>query len=90
MLEVWTNGRFKSTLHRVVTTKASDGKDRYSMPFFFSPAFETFVECLESCTDRDHPPSYPPTTVGDYLSAKLKGTHKDFDPKATTNTTEPQ
>ena len=32
----WTNGLFRSTLHRVCTDGAAE---RYSMPFFFDPAF---------------------------------------------------
>jgi isopenicillin N synthase-like dioxygenase len=44
MLERWTNGRFKSTLHRVVR---AESEDRYSIPFFYEPNFDTNVECLE-------------------------------------------
>jgi len=34
MLQKWTNGLYKSTMHRVVM----DGEeDRYSIPFFFEP-----------------------------------------------------
>jgi hypothetical protein len=37
----WTNGLFKSTLHRVVNTA---GRERYSCAFFFEPNFNTRVE----------------------------------------------
>jgi isopenicillin N synthase-like dioxygenase len=40
MLQLWTNGLYKATPHRV---KASLNKDRISMPFFFDPAFETKI-----------------------------------------------
>ena len=49
----WTNGRFKSTVHRVVTDGSAD---RYSIPFFFEPNFDTRVECLPSCCSPDNPP----------------------------------
>lgn len=80
MLEIWTNGLYKSTLHRVLT---SSDCDRYSIPFFFDPKFETVVECLECCTDQDNPPRYPPTTAGKHLVSKYEGTHADFSPQET-------
>ena len=77
MLEIWTNGRYKSTLHRVLTSSDSE---RYSIPFFFDPTFEAVVECLETCTDEINPPKYPPTTAGKYLVSKYEMTHGDFSP----------
>jgi len=39
-LQLWSNGRFKSTLHRVVTTR---NVHRYSTPFFVHPSHDTMV-----------------------------------------------
>ncbi len=78
MLEVWTNGTYKSTLHRVLT---SSDCDRYSIPFFFNPKYETAVECLECCTDENNPPLYPPTTAGKHIFDKYVETHADFEPE---------
>ena len=77
MFERWTNGRFKSTQHRVITPKGAD--QRYSVPFFFGPNFNALVECLESCQDSEHPPRYPPITAGQHLLDMYKKTHADFD-----------
>ena len=41
MLELWTNGLYKATPHWV---KANLSKDRLSMPFFFDPSFETYID----------------------------------------------
>ena len=46
----WTNGMFKSTLHRVINTT---GRERYSIAYFFEPAFDTVVECLPQCCGPD-------------------------------------
>lgn len=41
MLERWTGGRYRSTMHRVVNTS---GRERFSAAFFVEPNFETVVE----------------------------------------------
>ncbi|CAN0003176.1 unnamed protein product, partial [Sphacelaria rigidula] len=40
MLQRWTNDHLRSTVHRVVNKL---GRERYSIPFFFEPDFETEV-----------------------------------------------
>jgi isopenicillin N synthase-like dioxygenase len=77
MLERWTNGLYRSTIHRVVT----DGtKERYSIPFFYEPNFDTIVQCIPSCcNDTDNLPRYPPVSSGQYLINKYTQTHADFE-----------
>mmetsp|Transcript_8179 Transcript_8179/g.14834 ORF Transcript_8179/g.14834 Transcript_8179/m.14834 type:complete len:326 (-) Transcript_8179:164-1141(-) len=77
MFERWTNKRFKSTRHRVITPKGAN--ERYSVPFFFEPNFDALVECLESCCSDDNPPKYPPITAGQHLLNMYEKTHADFD-----------
>ena len=76
MLERWTNGTFKSTLHRVVT--AGGGVERYSIPVFYDPHFDSVVEVLDVFC-QDGPAKYPPTTVGGHLMQKYRETHADFE-----------
>jgi isopenicillin N synthase-like dioxygenase len=64
MMERWTNGVFTSTLHRVINVS---GRERYSVPFFFDPDFDTPVECLATCLGVGEVPKYPPTTAGQHL-----------------------
>jgi len=72
MLERWTNGRFRSALHRVVN---QSGRERFSSPFFFEPNFETLVACLPSCC-KDEPAKYPPVIMGEHLLSKYAKTYK--------------
>lgn len=67
MLERWSNDLFVSTPHRVVN---ASGRERYSIPMFYDPDFDTVVECLPNCSGPGNPPKYPRTVAGDYITAK--------------------
>ncbi|KAL6069076.1 2-oxoglutarate-dependent ethylene/succinate-forming enzyme [Balamuthia mandrillaris] len=71
MMERWTNGIYKATPHRVVNIS---GKDRYSIPFFFEPNFETLVEPLPACITQERPRAYEPVGFGNHLLYKLNTT----------------
>ena len=68
----WTNDLFAATRHRVINTS---GRERYSLPFFFDPNYDTVVECLDSCRDAGHPPKYPPVKAGEYLVERFDATY---------------
>ena len=81
MLERWTNGKFKSTMHRVLIPSYNgkeQAQERYSIPFFFDPQFDAIVECLESCLETDEVAKYPVITSGEHLLSKYHETHADF------------
>ncbi|KAL6707721.1 hypothetical protein ACN47E_003842 [Coniothyrium glycines] len=54
MMERWTNGIWKSTLHRVVHRGDGNGhgEARISVPFFFEPGFDAVVRPLDKCVAR--------------------------------------
>jgi len=59
----WTNGYFRSTLHRVVN---DEGKERYSTAFFYNPNFNARVECLPQCCKHEAA-KFLPTTSGQHV-----------------------
>jgi isopenicillin N synthase-like dioxygenase len=73
MIARWTNDRFRSTVHRVVN---ASGRERYSVPFFYSGNPDQEVECLPSCLQRGETPKYPPTTVEGHLREMYRRTYK--------------
>lgn len=74
MLERQTNGRLRSTTHRVVNPRGEAARrSRYSMPFFlhFRPDF--LIEPLPECIDPDAAtPPAEPITAHDFLMQRLR------------------
>ena len=68
MMAQWTNDRFAATKHRVLS---APGRERFSIPFFFHPDYDTVLDCLPSCHGADEPARYAPTTSGKYLLKRL-------------------
>ena len=68
MMAQWTNDRFAATKHRVLS---APGRERFSVPFFFHPDYDTVLDCLPSCHSPSEPPRYAPTTSGRYLLKRL-------------------
>eukprot|EP00252_Welwitschia_mirabilis_P023089 TRINITY_DN6437_c0_g1_i1.p1 TRINITY_DN6437_c0_g1~~TRINITY_DN6437_c0_g1_i1.p1 ORF type:complete len:324 (-),score=57.09 TRINITY_DN6437_c0_g1_i1:230-1201(-) len=74
MLERWSNGLYRSTMHRVIIA----GKERYSIAYFLEPSHDGVVECLPTCCSETIPPKYPPIKCEDYLTQRYKSTHRDL------------
>lgn len=74
MLQRQTNGRLRSTTHRVVNPRGEAAqRPRYSMPFFlhFRPDF--LIEPLPGCIDADGAnPPLPPISAHDFLMQRLR------------------
>lgn len=73
LMSRWTNGRWRSTLHRVVNPgrELTGSTKRLSMVAFFGPNENSDVVCLPSCTDSMNPPRWPPVKAGEYIRSKL-------------------
>ena len=72
MIARWTNDRYRSTLHRVVNIS---GKERYSIPFFYSGNPDHQVRCLPGCLAEGERPKYPPVTVEEHLMEMYRRTY---------------
>ena len=64
LMACWTNDVFTSTPHRVIN---NSGQNRYSIPMFYNPAYDTVAECLPSCCDESNPPKHEPIHYGNYV-----------------------
>ena len=73
MLQRLTNGRLRSTSHRVVNPAPERAsKARFSMPFFlhFRPDF--LIEAMPGTVANGEAPKWPPITAHDYLLERLR------------------
>lgn len=71
MLQNLTNGRLKSTTHRVVNPD-NDRERRFSLPFFVHPRPETELTPLAPCIEATGGvPHYPSLTAHTYLQQRL-------------------
>ncbi|KAI0051154.1 Clavaminate synthase-like protein [Auriscalpium vulgare] len=78
MWEIWTQGLYKSTLHRVI--HRGSNYRFVSIPFFFEPNFNAVVAPLPAAKrlqqdDSQKKPAgtYSPTVYGDFLLKKVGG-----------------
>lgn len=72
MLQRHTNGRLKSTTHRVVNPPREKwSTPRYSIPFFLHPRSEMKLDCLPSCIPSGTQALWPPITAGEFLDERL-------------------
>ena len=73
MLQRLTNGRLRSTSHRVVNpTPDRASKARYSMPFFLHFRSDFVIEALPETVPAGEQPKWPPITANDYLQERLR------------------
>ncbi|MDM0046175.1 2-oxoglutarate and iron-dependent oxygenase domain-containing protein [Variovorax dokdonensis] len=74
LIQRWTNGRYHSTMHRVVNIS---GRERYSVPFFLTGAPDYEVSCLPTCLGEGEAPRWPSITVAEHLSECYRRTYGD-------------
>ncbi len=48
IMERWTNGYYKSTLHRVAFNEQSEKRDRYSIVYFCMPNWEQALQPIDA------------------------------------------
>lgn len=68
LLQRWTNDRFVSSLHRVVSRTSAP---RLSMSFFGYPNPQSVINCIPACIPSDAQQAYEPVTAGAYIASLL-------------------
>ncbi len=74
MMQIWSNGRYRAALHRV---RPITDWPRYSVPFFFNPAYDTEVARLVATAEAS-PAKYRAVNWGDFRQARADGDFADY------------
>ena len=74
-MQVWSNDRYQSPLHRVVVTA---NHERYSAPFFFNPSYDALCAPLPELVQVDGRPRYRPIRWGEFRSLRAAGDYADI------------
>ena len=66
----WTNGVYSSNMHRVKNNVS--GRDRYSIPLFYSPQSAALIEPIPGCVDDRHPRRFPTCTAAEHMNEMFR------------------
>ncbi|MGD8341781.1 MAG: 2OG-Fe(II) oxygenase family protein [Gammaproteobacteria bacterium] len=75
IVQVWSNDRYRAALHRVL---ANADAERYSVPFFFSPAYTTNYAPLPTMVGDETPAQYRNINWGDFYGKRSAGDYADL------------
>lgn len=68
--QVWSNDRYVAPLHRALVHSQAE---RFSVPFFFNPAYSADYAPLPSTVDARHPPKYRPINWREFRARRSAG-----------------
>jgi isopenicillin N synthase-like dioxygenase len=79
MMQIWSNDLYRAALHRV---RPISDRPRYSIPFFFNPAYDTDVApfVMPDAAAAAHPgsPKYRTVNWGEFRQARTDGDFGDY------------
>jgi len=75
IVQVWSNDRYRAPLHRVV---ASTQRNRYSVPYFFNPAYAANYEPLEEAIGEGQRAHYSKINWGHFRHQRQHGDYGDY------------
>jgi isopenicillin N synthase-like dioxygenase len=75
MLQVWSNDRYRSPIHRVL---ASADHTRYSAPFFWNPSYAAVCAPLPELLHGDERAHYRPVSWAEFRDRRSAGDYADY------------
>jgi len=75
MAQVWSNDRYRGALHRVLPSR---GRQRYSLPYFFNPSYDTDYAPLDAAIEPGNAAHYRSINWGDFRRGRADGDFADY------------
>ena len=78
IMQIWTNDKWVSTMHRVVNPPAEVASTarRHSVVFFHQPNYDALIETLPTTYDESNPRRYEPVTYKEHWNHKWNASRK--------------
>ena len=75
MIQVWSNDRYRAPVHRVL---AMTGRERFSAPFFYNPAYRAAIAPLPEVARRTGGARYRPVPWAEFRRRRAEGDYGDY------------
>ncbi|CAN6287514.1 unnamed protein product [Urochloa humidicola] len=76
IIQVWSNDRYESVEHRA---SVNSEEERFSIPYFFNPAWHTVVEPLQEMVSEERPSRYHAYSWGDFFCARRRSNFRKLE-----------
>ena len=70
----WTNGAYTSNMHRVRNNNSA--RNRYSIPFFYSPRSAAVIEPIPGCVTPANPQRFATCTAGEHIDEMFRRSYR--------------
>jgi len=80
LFELWTNDRWRSTPHRVVSPRLKDpaaGKARLTAMLFSGPNLDSTISPIHTCVDKNNPSRYSSMTAAKHMESMWRTKSKE-------------
>lgn len=74
MMEVFSNGKYKAPVHRVLSNNNSD---RLSIPFFMSPSYSCIIRPLKGTYNDEIPLKFRSFQWAEFRKGRYEGDYAD-------------
>jgi isopenicillin N synthase-like dioxygenase len=78
MMALWTNGIWKSTLHRVVNPEKlhDERSQRQTIGYFMHPDYDALIKTIPTCITKERPKVFEEITAGEHIAKKIRASHE--------------